>query len=146
MNLYVVDTNLIFSAIVWPDSAIGKFFSNSEGFNIRLFAPSKLIEELARHAAKMIELSNSDAEAIAGRQQVFLANITIVPDTAIPVTTYFSVLPLVRNVDVDDIAFVALTEELDGLLVTGDRALFEGLRAKGYNKVISFKDLVERLD
>lgn len=94
----------------------------------------------------MIELSNSDAETIARRQQVFLANIIIVPDTAIPVTTYFSVLPLVRNVDVDDIAFVALTEELDGLLVAGDRELFEGLRLKGYSKVISFKDIIERLD
>ncbi|GJM35619.1 MAG: hypothetical protein DHS20C18_46200 [Saprospiraceae bacterium] len=39
----------------------------------------------------------------------------------------------------DDLPFVALTEYLDELLWTGDNQLYNGLKKKGYKKVVNFE-------
>ena len=41
----------------------------------------------------------------------------------------------------DDIVFVALTEYLNELFWTGDKELWEGLRARGYDKVVNFQEV-----
>ena len=79
------------------------------------------------------------------RKVVCLQNITIVPDSDIPFANYLSALPLIRDVDYDDISFVALTNHLDGVLVTGDKKLAKGLHAKGYGNLLSFSEMLEQI-
>ena len=42
----------------------------------------------------------------------------------------------------DDIAFIALSEYLNAILWTGDKALLKGITAKGYNKGNSTKQIL----
>ena len=51
-----------------------------------------------------------------------------------------------RDIDIDDLVFVALSAYLDEFLWTGDHKLYEGLINKGYQKVINFKGVVQLLD
>lgn len=48
-------------------------------------------------------------------------------------------------VDIDDSEFVALTEHIKGKLWSGDKQLIEGLREKGWNKVISTEELFKTI-
>lgn len=48
---------------------------------------------------------------------------------------------LVRDIDMDDIAFVTLAEFLGLKLWTGDRALIKGLARKGYTNFIITDEL-----
>lgn len=53
----------------------------------------------------------------------------------------------VRDVDMDDLVFVALNEYLDStLLWTGDEELYKALESKGYSKVVNFDKIKEMCD
>ena len=93
----------------------------------------------------MVLAGKIDSETVRSRKLACLQNITIVPDTEIPFDDYMSAIPLVRDVDYDDISFVALTNHLDGVLVTGDKKLAEGLRAKGYGSLLSFPEMLQQI-
>jgi predicted nucleic acid-binding protein len=53
---------------------------------------------------------------------------------------------LVRDIDMDDIAFVTLAEFLGIKLWTGDRALMKGLARKGYSNFITTDELAKLRD
>ena len=42
-----------------------------------------------------------------------------------------------------DVAFVALNEYQKAILWTGDKVLINGLKLKGYNKVITTEEMIE---
>ena len=47
--------------------------------------------------------------------------------------------------DIDECEFIALTDYMNGLFWSGDKALQEGLTKKGWNKFISTNELFEIL-
>ena len=49
---------------------------------------------------------------------------------------------LVKEIDIDDVAFVALARHLRGVLWSGDRTLVLGLRKAGFLKVITTQELL----
>jgi predicted nucleic acid-binding protein len=50
---------------------------------------------------------------------------------------------LVSDIDFNDFAFVAVANYLDALLWTGDKALIEGLRHKGYERTVTTPELIQ---
>lgn len=50
-------------------------------------------------------------------------------------------IPLVRDTDMDDIAFVALAEYLDAKLWTGDKKLLSGIEKRGFTRFITTDEI-----
>lgn len=48
---------------------------------------------------------------------------------------------LVSDIDPGDTPFVAVAQYLDAHLWTGDKILYDGLKGKGFNKVLNTLDL-----
>ncbi|MFM9950451.1 MAG: PIN domain-containing protein [Saprospiraceae bacterium] len=71
--------------------------------------------------------------------------INFISDQQIPYQNWAEAVPLVRDIDMDDLPFVALTSYLEGLLWTGDIKLLNGLRAKGFQRCITTEDLLALL-
>jgi predicted nucleic acid-binding protein len=61
----------------------------------------------------------------------------------LPITVISEARQLVRDIDMDDFAFVALANYLNAFLWTGDRVLIDGLRKKGYRNIISTLELIK---
>lgn len=50
---------------------------------------------------------------------------------------------LVRDIDMDDISFVALCLFLDMKLWTGDKQLYIGLTQKGFDNLITTQEIIQ---
>lgn len=141
MNIFIVDSNIIWALAYNVKSEIGQFIMASNSEDIRLYAPEYLKVELENHIDKIVQLSGQTKEQIISVLELAYKKLNFISDEQIPYEFYAKALPLVRDIDMDDIVFVALNEYLDQLLWTGDMKLLKGLRAKGYKKVVSFADV-----
>lgn len=137
---FVVDTNLVFSAILNTQGKIGDLLMNSQGV-FEFYSCETLRAELNNHAPKLLELSGlSDAELALSIYQI-TSHIHFINESLIPFEYWLKAADLVREVDMDDIAFVSLTEFLQVKLWTGDKELLRGLAKKGYTNFTTTEEL-----
>lgn len=137
----VVDTNIVFSAILNTESKIGDLLMNSESiFEFR--SVMYLKEEIEKHEGKLMTISGlTGGEIEQSTEQVFSC-IKFISEEIIPFEIWQKAARLVRDVDMDDIAFVALSEYEDIRLWTGDKELIAGLVAKGFTRCISTEEMM----
>lgn len=137
---FVVDTNIVFSAVLNTQSKIGDLIMNSAGI-FEFYACDTLRSELKRHRARLLGLSQLNEEQLD--QSVFqITNcINFTAEALIPFEYWLKGAELVRDTDMDDIAFLALTEFLGVKIWTGDRVLMKGLAKKGYSNFITSEEL-----
>ena len=60
----------------------------------------------------------------------------------IPAETWVAAEKITKNIDIDDIDFVALTMFLRSTLWTGDKILYNGLKKTNFKKVVNTADLL----
>jgi len=143
MKVFILDSNLIFSATLNIDNPIGSFIMSANESNIEFYSPTYLVEEMEKHLPKLIELSGLSKKEVRRIINLLYTQINFVSDEHIPMEFYIKALPSVREVDIDDLPFVALNEYLDELFWTGDMQLYRGLVNKGYTKVVTFDYIKE---
>jgi len=141
MKIVIVDTNIIFSAILNAKSRIGEIlFNNNE--QLEFYSSDYLREEIERHRNKILEIAKTSEEQVNEVIFQLYKRINFISDQQIPYQNWAESVPMVRDIDMDDLPFVALTSYLEGLLWTGDIKLLNGLRAKGFQRCITTEDLL----
>lgn len=141
MDRYIVDSNLIFSAVLNLKSGIGQFILKSSENNVSLYAPKYLQTEIVKHFDKIVHRSKLEPEEIKLSIDKIYEYITFINDDIIPFEEFVKAMRLVREIDPDDVTFVALTNYMDEILWTGDRRLYRGLKKVGYKKIVIFDDI-----
>lgn len=122
-------------------SGIGQFILNKETYNVILYAPTYLKGEIKKHFHKIVGRSKLTEAELRLSLNVVYSHIIFIEDAILPFENYISALRWVKDIDSDDVTFVALTEFLDETLWTGDTRLYNGLKAKGFTRVVNFNDL-----
>lgn len=146
MKLLVIDANLINSAVRTPDSRISRFILRVEPGDVELYAPTYLQSEIDRHLSGISEDTNRSLDDLATALDDIYSRINFVDDADLPYESIIKAMRLVRDIDPDDVLYVALNDEMNGVLFTGDKKLYKGLKAKGYTRLINFSDLMRELD
>lgn len=141
MDALIVDSNLLFSAAIAPKSGIGQFIINKDNYGIRLYAPGLLKVEIEEHFDRMVKVSRLPPSEVKFNLNNLYMHIIFIDDAMIPWNNYVDALRIVRDIDPYDVTFVALTDYMEKYLWTGDNELYSGLRSKGYDRVINFKDI-----
>ncbi len=139
----VVDTNIVFSAMLNPSATVGQVIIYGQRHQqFEFFAPNLLKEEIKRHRNKIIEASKSNDNTTFEdiRDEMFRC-INFISEEQIPYEFWHDAIPLVRDVDMDDIAFVVLAEYLDAKLWTGDKKLLSGLERLGFTRIITTEEI-----
>lgn len=136
----IVDTNVVFSAILSPSGKIGQIliFGRKQ---FEFYAPNLVKVEVKRHRDKIIwlgELTDSDFEDT--RDDIFDC-LNFISEEQIPYEYWQEAIPLVRDTDMDDIAFVVLSQYLDEQLWTGDKKLLKGLSNMGFTKGVTTDEI-----
>lgn len=125
----VVDTNLIFSALISKASRIREKLFES---NMTFFSPNFLITEIYTHKDKLLQSSNlTESEFYLYFNGIF-ERINFIPTDFIGLESKQKAYDLCKDVDIKDTPFVALSIELGIPLWTGDKKLKDGLRLKGF--------------
>lgn len=137
---FVVDTNVAFSAVLNTEGKIGDLILNSHEL-LEFHTCDTLRSELKKHRPKLFELSKMSEEQLDQSIYQITNCLVFTNEALIPFEYWMKAANLVREVDMEDIAFVALAEFLGIKLWTGDKALMKGLVKKGNTNFITTEEL-----
>ena len=140
----VVDTNIVFSAILNSQSWIGQILLHSDK-SIKFYSPHYLQVEIQKHFQKIKSRTKLLDYEIYELIEVLYTKIHFISEEFIPKETLLIADDLTKDVDFDDVMFVALALHLNCRLWTGDKVLVKALTQKGYKRFISTQEMIEKL-
>lgn len=129
-NSIVIDTNLIFSALIPRASMIREILFES---NMNFYSPNFLIAEIYKHKEKLLKISKLNEHEFYVYFNGVIERIKFIPTDFISIESRQRAYDLCHDIDSKDIPFVGLSIELSIPLWTGDKKLKEGLMHKGFH-------------
>lgn len=141
----IVDTNIVFSAILNSNSRIGKILLNSKE-HFQFFTCNYLRTEIQRHRNRLLKITKLTEGQLSELGELVTQNITFIDERLIPQSLLLSTETQLKTIDPNDTVFVALTKHLEGKLWTGDMQLYKGLKAKRFKDIILTSELSLLLD
>ena len=137
----IIDTNIAFSVILNTNGKIGDLLFNS-GDLFTFYSCDYLQTEIKRHKPKMLKVAKKMSEAqIDIALSLVFSKITFINENLIDELVWSAAEEIVKDIDIDDTDFVALNDQLNAILWTGDKPLYNGLKNKGYTRVLNTNDL-----
>lgn len=140
----VVDTNIVFSAILNTNSKIARIILQPKS-TLNLYSTEQLQYELAEHWNKLKALSKYSEIELHKISTLITSRIKFISVEFIPLKLLLKTEVLTRDIDIDDTEFVALAEHIRGKLWTGDKELIKGLKRKKWDKRVSTEDLYQSI-
>lgn len=129
-NSLVIDTNLVFSALIPKASQIRDILFES---NINFYSPNILISEIFKHKDKLLKSSKLTESEFDIYFNGIIERIKFIPTDFIGLDSRQKAYNLCFDVDIKDTPFVALSIDLAIPFWTGDKKLKEGLKQKGFH-------------
>ena len=137
----VVDTNIVFSAILNSNSKIARVLLQPKN-KLNFYSTEQLIIEIVKHRSKLKSISKYKDQELDKIIQLITKKIRFINVKLISKESYKYALTLTHDIDIDDTEFIALTEHIKGKFWSGDKELQKGLLKKGWNKFISTQELL----
>ena len=141
----IVDTNIVFSALLNSNGRIGNLLLDYKRY-FEFYSCKYLQKEMYRHFNKIQKYTKHNQDDLFELFNLIESRIFFIDENLLPNQIIIKAMELVSDVDFDDLAFVALTNHLNGLLWTGDKELIVGLKQKGYQSVVTTVELFAILD
>ena len=140
MTKLIVDSNIVFSAILNSNSRISQILLSGSTF-YEFYAPHYLRDEIWEHKDKIKKIAGIKDDEFFEIYELVLKNITILNHSLVDKLTYEKAFELCEDIDVADTIFVAFAKFLQCKLWTGDKKLIQGLQKKGFTKIITTENL-----
>lgn len=137
-NSVVVDTNLIFSALIPKASKIREILFES---SMTFYSPNFLITEIYIHKDKLLKSSKLTESEFYLYFNGIIERIKFVPTDYIGNDSRQKAYDLCKDIDIKDTPFIALAIDLGIPIWTGDRKLKDGLKLKGYQNFFNQQNL-----
>ena len=114
----VVDTNILFSALLNPTGKIGTILLNSKK-QIQFYSCDFLNTELLRHRSKLLRISGLSEIDLADIESILRKKIIFINEKLLPMEILEQAEASIKDIDIDDAPFVALTRYLGAKLGPG---------------------------
>jgi len=130
----VTDTNILFNILIKPS---GKTFELLNFLLIKntIFIAERTITELSNHTKKILKLSHLSQSEVSTFKKELLNRCKLIKDLQLPSKAIQEAYNLVKDVDLDDAAFVATTIFLKAVLWSSDKPLKKALQEKGFYNI-----------
>lgn len=142
MTKLVIDSNIIFSAILNTHSKIAQILLTGSDF-YDFYAPEYVRSEIWAHQDKIKNIARLSDEHFIEVYELILKNITVLNHSIVDKETYTDAFELCKNIDINDTTFVAFSKYLKCKLWTGDKKLIKGLQKKKIENTITTDKLFE---
>jgi predicted nucleic acid-binding protein len=138
----VIDSNIVFSAILNTKSRIGQLILNGSKY-FDYFTVALLQQELENHKDKILKVTGYSEIQYNEIYDLIVSKIRFIDDILISDADIEKAIKLVKEIDENDTLFIALSIHLHTNLWTGDKKLINGLIKKDFSKIISTDNLYE---
>ena len=135
--IVIADSNIFYSALIAPNGEIAAILKDR---NMQFIAPDFIIEEVIKAGWRK---DKTEKKILAELKQL-LEKITIIPLDEITKKNLQDAFEIVKDVDKDDYAFVAVHLQFKHKIWSRDEALIKGLTEKGYGHFFISTDEVRR--
>ena len=142
MTKIIVDTNIVFSALLNINSRIGQILINGKN-HFDFYSPAYVRFEIFKHKEKIKSIGKLTDDEFIETYGLILKNITILNHSIIPSEIYKEAELICQDIDIDDTIFIAVSNFTNGILWTGDIKLINGLTKKGFKDLIRTNDLYQ---
>lgn len=137
----VVDTNIIFSALLNSTSNIAKILFHA-GSDFQFYSCHFLLHELSIHKTKIQKLTGLNDLEVHELLELTTSKLVYIDERLIPDLTWNKANQLIGNVDKKDIPFVALAIHLDAIVWSGDKPLYKKLNSHIPKIIINTSELL----
>ena len=128
----VIDANRIFSELIAANHQLRHAFASKR--ETEFYCPKYVLVELFKHKERIAAATGLDEVSLLALLHHLLENIRFFDEDAISIGSWTEAWRLCRDVDENDVAYIALVLELEGELWSSDRKFEEGLRKKGFHR------------
>ena len=142
MTNIIIDSNIVFSALLNINSRIGQILINGHNY-YDFFSPEYVRFEILEHKEKIKTIAKLTDNEFLETYELIIRNIVVLNHNLIPIECLRRAEGLCKSVDIDDTVFVAVCEFINGKLWTGDLKLIKGLSDKGYKQLIRTEELYQ---
>lgn len=137
----IVDSNIVFSSLLLSESTFGDLLLHSD-FCFQFHSALHLKTEIEKHWTRIVRISKLSETNLEIAKALLFNKISFHSERQISAETWLWAENMVREIDEDDIDFVALTRHLKGHLWTGDKILQAGLRIRKFHDVLTTSELL----
>jgi predicted nucleic acid-binding protein len=138
----VVDTNIVFSAILNPESPIGQIILNGSKY-FTFYSADQLKTEIDSHEDKILNISGLEKDDYSRIYGLIKSRIQFVNQILINDNNYQKADDLTKDIDSDDLLFVGLALQFHCKLWSGDKRLINGLIKKEFIQIITTDELFQ---
>ncbi len=137
----VVDTNIIFSALLNSNGTIGEVLFNSNDC-FEFYSCGYMRYEIQKHWEKLKKISKLSEQQLQIAYQQVVSKLKFINEEIIPQETWIIAEEITKNIDIDDTDFVAMALFLEATLWTGDKVLYNGLKALDFKEIATTTEIV----
>lgn len=138
----VIDTNIVFSAILNTQSKIAQILISGSSF-FEFYSVALLKEEIGNHQSKILKISGYSEKQYLMVYEKIISKINFIDDVFLSDNEIEKAFNLTKDVDENDTLFIALANELRAKVWTGDKKLLLGLRTKGYHQLLTTDEVYD---
>jgi len=141
MNEFVLDANIIFSSLLSGKGFYRRVFEKN-----KFYSPDFAFLEIQKYQQVILSKTQMDADRLQEFTLFIFSKIVFIPAYYVSEKSKKRAYELCAEIDEKDIPYLALSIELNKVLITRDKSLCNGLRRKGYNHVVLFDDFLKNRD
>ena len=140
MKEYVIDANILFSALI-----SGKSFYKTLFIKHIFYTPDFALRETKNYQDLLIAKMKGKEDKFRQFTKFLFSNLRVMPEFILSAESLQRGYHFCKDQDEYDTTYIALSLELDIPFATRDKPLYNWLKKQGYKKVILFQDLVEEI-
>jgi len=138
MKKYILDANIIFSALISGKQLFVQLFETN-----LFYTPDFVFVEIEKYKNTILKKSKLEKSDFQFFVTKLFQMLTVIPSLYINDKSKLIAVDLCNDIDLKDVVYVALSVEMQIPLVTRDIPLYEGLKRKGFENVILLDDLIK---